>query len=129
MNEKQFQSLFTKYAKKNFRTTSAFELKICKTNRLAYSKFQPHQLPALYKAKHSCVFHKISDQSAGYKPWDAFNLCNSPAYIVILFYKPRQPKEFIMIDIDDFLKFQTDNPKSKSITKEQCQQIGTIYKL
>lgn len=123
------QSLFTKFIRKKHKQTAVWELKITKTKSLPFSRIEPHQITSLKKAKHACIYHKISDQSAGFKPFDAFQICHSPAFLVILFYKQRQPKITYWIDIDDLLHL-IKSSKRKSITEEQAKQLATyIYEI
>jgi penicillin-binding protein-related factor A (putative recombinase) len=128
MRESDFQSLFTKWAKKNFDRSAAFELKICKTKSMPFSRVEEHQLVALHKAKHYTLFHKISDMSLGYKPFDCFMLSEAEALIVIMFYRPGHRQYCYLIDIDAWSKF-TVKSKRKSITEAQAVKIGTVIDL
>lgn len=127
-NETDFQSLFTKYVKKNLPITMLYELKVTKTNRLAFTRLEEHQETALLKAKHGCVHHKMSDQSRGMKPSDGFQICNSNAFVGVMFYKPRQPKIGYLIDIDVWIKERETSPW-RSITEKAAQRLSqiTIY--
>jgi len=92
MTEKQFQSIFCKWLRnqrkqKIFNYTFAFELKVAKKKLYWKSALQPQQIPELVRAKKSCVYHKISDQSMGLKPFDGFQICNAKAYLIILWGK------------------------------------------
>lgn len=124
--EKDFQSLLTKWLKQNAEYSSAYELKITKGNTLPFSRIAEHQLTALYKAKHNILVHKISDLGIGtYLPFDCFTLVKSKAYLVIMFYKPRAKHICYAIDIDDVLKLKN---KKRSITEEDAKTLGiTIY--
>lgn len=122
--EKDMQSLFTKYIKQNYPHSAVFELKISKTKSLAFKRVEPHQITALKKAKHTCVYHKISDFSPEAKPFDAFQVCNTPAFLVILFYKPRKPKTTYWIDIDDWY-FHTKISLKKSITEDEVKALAS----
>ena len=127
MNEKNFRSLFTKWLKKYAEETFVYELKITKRDTLPFSKFQAHQLPALYNAKHSILAHKISDSAIGYKPFDGAVWRNCPAYVGIMFYKPRMKKVCYLLDIDVVMKLK-DTPKKRSISEVDCILLGiTIY--
>lgn len=134
--EKDFQSDFTRWLrteshKYNLNYTFVYELKIAKAKRLPFSRIEPHQITSLLKAKHECIRHKIADDSRGFKPFDGFQTCYSPAYIIILFYVPRSSKTPIFIDIDDFILFsETQDSKGKqkkSITEEEAKAIGKTY--
>lgn len=131
--EKDFQSLFTSWVKSEIKNgrhniSSVFELKLKKKGqRLSFrSDFQPHQLPALEKTQRECIFHKISDQSFGYKPFDCFVACGN-AFVVVLWYEPRKPKQFVMIPIQKLLDYM--NTGAKSITEDEAKKLGFIYQL
>lgn len=129
--ERQMQSLFTKDIKSQlntFKTTAAWELKITKKPSLPFSRLEGHQEVALLKAKHSCVYHKISDQSLGFKPFDAFQICYSPAFVVVLFYTPRKPKIYYWIDIDDWVEHVSVSPR-RSLTQEAAEKLASYTKI
>jgi hypothetical protein len=128
MTEANFQSLFTKWAKKNVHLSAAFELKICKQRSLPYNRVEEHQVAALYKAKHVTLFHKISDMGLGYKPFDCFALAGAEAYVVIMFYRPGHRRFCYAIDIDRWIEHQV-NSKRKSITELEAKKIGRTIDL
>lgn len=123
MRESDFQSIFTKWAKKNIHASTAFELKICKLKSMAFSRVEEHQVASLYKSKHATLFHKISDMSLGFKPFDCFALSGAEAYVVIMFYKKGDRQYCYMVDIDDWIEYQVQS-KRKSITEKECLTIG-----
>jgi penicillin-binding protein-related factor A (putative recombinase) len=128
MLESNFQSLFSKWVKDNWRSSAAFELKITKTNTLPFSRIEEHQLVSLSKAKHAILYHKISDSAIGFKPFDCFTLYNSEAYLVIMYYKPRAKKQFYMIDIDvleNFMQIKSNH----SISEQNAKELGQVYYL
>ena len=110
MTERDFQSLFRTWAKENILFSAAFELKcvdLDKKKSISFvSDFQPQQIPSLKKAKESCIYHKLSDLVPGAKPFDVMQICNSPAFVVILFYQKRIKKRMYMIDVDDWVTMQ-----------------------
>ena len=128
MKESDFQTLFTKWAKKNAKRSTAYELKICKEKSLPYTRIEEHQVAALYKAKHDTLFHKISDMSLGYKPFDCFALSGADAYVVIMFYRPGHRRYCYAIDIDEWIEYQVESPR-KSITEAEAKRIGTTIDL
>lgn len=105
----------------------AFELKITKTNSLPFNAVAEHQEVWLHNAKHDQACFKIPDVGMMQKPFDMFCLGNSPAFVVIMYYKPCQ-KEFIMIDIDDWLK-EKEASQRKSLTEVRAKEIGKVYSL
>jgi hypothetical protein len=129
MKENDIQTIFSKVCT----VPSVFELKLCKSNALPYDALKPHQEVALLKATNGeGLFHKINDQPWGItskfrftkpKPFDCFYLKFSLAYIVGMFYKPRQPKTFLLIDIKKFISAR-DTDFRKSLTREKAEEIS-----
>ena len=76
--------------------------------------FQPHQIPTLLQATTGCVYYKMSDMSIGAKPCDSFQSCNVPAYIGIMWYKPRQPKLLYLIPVQQIKSIMDLGEKSIS---------------
>jgi penicillin-binding protein-related factor A (putative recombinase) len=128
MTEADFQSIFTKWAKKHVHASTAYELKICKEKSLPYRNIEEHQTASLYMAKHQTLFHKISDMGVGYKPFDCFALSGAEAYIVIMFYKPGHRRYCYAIDIDEWIEYECQS-KRKSITEAEAKAIGTTIDL
>lgn len=127
------QVLFGKHIKENLPTESeVYELKICKTKSIRWDRVADHQLQALlYTSGELGQYHKLTDQAwrkeGGFtyqKPYDCQYLKFTSAFIVVWFYKPRKPKVFIKITIDDFLKMKKQ-AKRKSFTEEMALQYGT----
>lgn len=63
----------------------AVEYKFLKKGRLNFnSDLRPQQIPSLLDAKSSVgIYHKISDQSQGAKPFDAIHLANVEAWMAV----------------------------------------------
>ena len=122
------QSLWTKWVKANkkkFERSTVFELKITKKKRLPFSRIEEHQINSLLNASiGDGDYHKISDQSMDMKPWDCQLIKKADAYIVILFYQPRKPKEYILIDIKDMVDF-IKKSKMKSVTEEEAKLLSS----
>lgn len=126
MTEAKFQTAFSRWATNNLMETTVCELKLTKGKSLPFSALAPHQKNALTRAVLGCVRHKISDSGFDQKPFDHFTICNSPAYVVVMFYK-RGQKEFYMIPIS---KWETEETlsKRKSLTEDRAREIGiTAY--
>lgn len=119
-NEKELQSKFTKWLQSNG-WTFAYELKVSKTNTLPFSKFQPQQLPSLYKAKHGILPIKYTDASLGMKNFDGVCLSHVEAYVGIAFDININNHEIYLLDIDSVMKLKE---KQKSITKKDCETLG-----
>lgn len=77
--------------------SAAFELKRTETERFYIPDLQEHQLVALTQAYNGTLYFKIPDDSMGAKPFDAFVLQQSLAYVVIGFGK--RLTEFFVIPI------------------------------
>jgi len=122
MKEKDFQTEFSKYLKYVHQKTGAFELKLAKDDNIPFDAVKPHQVQALYNAKHSHLIYKIPDDSYAQKPFDCFSLVGVPAYVVIMFYE-RGQKEFFMIDVDVWVKENTES-KRRSLTVTRAREIG-----
>lgn len=69
--------------KTHYNGSCAIEIKATVENTIPMSALQPHQFSALLAATStSGVVHKISDESRGHKPFDAFMLKRADAYVV-----------------------------------------------
>ena len=114
------------------------ELKMCKGNTMPFNQVKEHQIEELKQAQNGNLYHKIADQTFGRagsfgqtlkKPFDCMNIYKAEAYIVICYYKPRQKKEFIFIDVDDFVDLEKESDR-KSLTEDMAKVISTkIIKL
>lgn len=113
----------------------AYELKLSKHDSIPYNAVKEHQIAGLRKAKSpDGLFYKINDMPAfagsmtrfsNPKPFDCFRMRAEKAYVAICFYIPRQKKELLCIDVDEFV-FARDNDKRKSLTKDKAYQISDI---
>jgi len=122
--EKDFQSAWNRWLKFNWEGGSAgFELKITKKSSLPFSRVEAHQIQALLDVKHGSLIYKISDQSIGFKPFDSFILTDAPAYVVIMYYKPRKQKRVCIIDVDTFVN-EINTSKRKSLGEERAEEIA-----
>lgn len=134
MKEKDMQVLFGKHLKENPpNQTEVYELKICKGTSLPFNSLAEHQVEALLEAEDKGLYHKVSDQPVSWgmnsklrftakKPFDCF-FAKCPAYVVVWFYKPRQPKFFIKIRIKNFVEMRF-KANRKSFTEEMAQEYG-----
>lgn len=132
-SEAEMQSAVTAWLKKqeqagNF-IDAHYECKFSKGKPIHFvNSFQPQQLVFLKRAKHGCVRWKFSDAAPGLKMFDGGQMCFKPAFVIILFYKPRAPKIMHWIDIDDWLRLQ-ETCNRKSATEEMIAAISTKYTL
>ena len=133
MREAQFQ---TEFGKRN-EVHGIFELKLCKTKRLAFSAVKEHQEKALVHANMGGgLYHKISDapffkdekarmRFTKPKPFDCLFLKNIPAYVVVMFYVPRKNKMVYYIHIENFIRMREDT-EMKSFTEEMAEDYAGI---
>jgi len=142
-NEKKFQADFAKHLREKqkesphpdqsyWNQTMVLEYKTLQApKRLNWKQhLQPQQLPSLHKAKHRCLYKKLSDIDPAQKPMDAFQICNAPAFLTICWFEPRLRKTVYMIDVDIILKEIKQNPKTKSLTEQRAREIAThIFQL
>lgn len=125
------QTMFGKYLQENPPEKSGvYELKISKGNSLPFDSVKEHQIKGLMEAEKG-LFHKISDSPifAGSKmrftkpkPFDCLFIF-ATSYVVILFYKPRKPKNVYLIKIRKFIT-EKENSNRKSLTEERVREIA-----
>ena len=125
MKEKDLQSILSRLIPAHLDYSAAFELKVSKSPSLPFSAVQEHQIHALLTAKQSKVFFKIPDGTMSQSPFDCFMLASVPAYVVIIYYQPRQPKNFIFIDIEKFVD-ERDHSARKSLIKQRAIEIASF---
>jgi len=128
--EKDFQVDFGKWIRKDEnkpKKHTNYELKLEKGltfNFKAWIKSEPHQITNLLKSTLSeGVFHKISDQSLGKKPFDCFYSIKSDSYLVIYFLRK---KKFFMLKINDVINLIK---KSNSIKFDILSEKFETYEL
>jgi len=152
MKEKDFQTLFSAWAKQNknlikskFGRCVAFELKLSKTKSIRFDDLRDHQGVALKEVAGDGCFHKITDQPVSWgmdtkirftakKPFDCFFMSESPAFVVIFFYVKGQrskDREMVFIRIEDWLKEWkiAEAENRKSVREEYLRAIGMVEKL
>lgn len=104
MVEKNLQSLFSSWVPNNWGKTTAWELKLEKGRSIRFDRFSPHQV-------------------------DCFYISRAEAYVVVVFYVPRQPKDMLFIDIDTWVE-RAKNSIRKSLTNIEAREIASfIYTL
>ena len=131
MKESKMQSMFKYYLELNppirFET---YELKICKKTSIPFDSVADHQIEGLIRSSEG-LYHKISDAPifAGNKtrftkskPFDCMYMLGAKPYVVIMFYKPRKPKNTYIIAIDSFLH-EIDIADRKSLTEDRAMAI------
>lgn len=141
MKEKDFQSIFGRWLVENKPKTSAvFELKLEKGKSIRFDAVRPHQIANLTAIKFGeGHYYKITDSPitmfgdkmrfTAQKPYDCQFLCNMNAYIVVLFYVPRKPKEAIFICPSKWVKAQKEYAEfgRMSIKEVELRELGEVY--
>ena len=137
MKESHFQTLFGNYIRTHkFQKSAVFELKISKSTSLPFNVVKDHQIQALQAVTGEGFYYKITDPPIfgnmqtrfnAPRPFDCMLLKEIKAFIVIVFYHPRKPKQFIFIPISTFL-YERDSSHRKSLTEKRALEIssGTI---
>lgn len=135
-SEAKFQGEFFNWLKNNPPMVStAYEYKYVKGNTFnikQWKKKHPHQIRGLLNASNNWMYHKISDQSMGQKPFDAFVMANAEAYLVIFF---GVRGKFCVLEINSIIDL-IENNKSirfndvdpKFIFSIKTKKAETIYK-
>lgn len=121
MTEADFQRNFTKWAKHNVHTSTAFELKLVHSDRMPLSVIADHQWICLKNAKSRNMVYKIPDVGMAQKPFDCFVLAGASAYFVIMFYK-RGQKGFFLIDVDVLFSYMETG--HRSITEADARSLA-----
>ena len=129
--EKDLTADFSKYLRTNPDATKIkftfgveFKCKHGKEKLHLIRDFQSQQLPALLQTAHSCVYVKQSDMSLGLKCYDAMQICYSPAFVGVMWYKPRQPKLLYLIDIRDIDHIMQN--KCVTLTEEEASKLAVF---
>lgn len=121
--EADFTRVFQKWAKASnaILTPTAFELKQTTTESIPFSAVKDHQLAALEAvASNQGFIYKISDGSAGFKPFDLFYMRQCMAFVVI-----KYPREFFLINVFSF-KEEKKSSKRRSLTRERAREISVF---
>jgi len=136
MVEKNLQSIFSAWVRANrdkIDKSTVWELKMEKGNAFAFDRLADHQIEALLNAKGMGMYHKISDVPVSWggqmrfthsKPCDCMLIKGADAFVVLCFYKLRQKKETLWIDVERFLKVKNESPR-KSITESEARYIAS----
>ena len=134
MKEQILQTILGNYLRENPQNENAvYELKMSKNTSMPFSQVKEHQIKALLQAKNGNLFHKIADAPIFMgsrtrfnmkKPFDCLNMYQTKAFVVIVYYQPRKKKEFIFIDIDDFVE-EIKISERKSLTEERAKVISS----
>lgn len=122
-SEANFQTDYNIWKRYNMKMTCAEELKITKTDKFYLSSIEDHQLLHLNTVNNGFFQFKIPDLGLQC-PFDSFSMYQEPAFLVILWYKPRQPKIFYMIPIVTIQGLLDDC--KKSITEEMAAKLAAV---
>lgn len=89
------------------------------------SDFQPQQIPGLLSVKNGCDLKTLSNLDPSLKKYDAYQLCYTPAYVAVCWYKPRYYKHVYMIDAEKLAnKIKLCD---KSIDEEDAKELASFY--
>lgn len=141
MVESGFQSLFKVWLGANMpAVTTVYELKIEKGNAMPFARVYDHQIIGLRQAKYAGLYHKIADTTVPFggrmvrarfskpKPFDCMIVTKAEAYVVILFYVPRQEKRVYFIDVDVWIQEKATSSR-KSLTQKRAGEIASFIKI
>ena len=139
MTENDMVTLWGNYLKKNLpKESEAYELKFTKGKALGFSELRRHQVEALQAVEKEGLYYRIADQPWGYnpkfrftlkKPFDCLCLVKIKGYVVVWFYLPRKEKQFVKMEIKNFLKMKGVS-KRKSFTEKMALEAGgTLVKI
>ena len=123
MKEKDLQCLFRNWLKANWKSSAAFELKICKEKTFALKRVAPHQISNLNMAHYGLFTYKLPDLGLQ-NPFDCFTLWRVETYVVLFFYKPKQPKIFYLIPVVTIQGLIDDG--IKSIDEEEAKKLSFL---
>lgn len=134
MNEKKFQVIFGAFLKANPpRRSEVYELKFARDGVIRFDAVADHQIRNLLNAKNGGgVYHKISDapihrgmrtRFTYKKPFDCLHIVAEEAYVVVLFYYPREEKQAILITADRWRQEQQESSR-KSLTIKRAREIA-----
>lgn len=123
MVENDFRPMFNNWVQnqKGSFINCFFELKFVNTTRRksinVERDFKPHQLPELHRIKHEGITFTLSNQSFGKKMFDSGKV-QGTGYVVILYWKPRKPKVFHMVDVDDWYTMMDEHYPETNFREE-----------
>ncbi len=119
--EKNFQTEFGKHN----RVHGVFELKITKKKSIAFSVIRESQHEGLHNSgtKTTGCYFKLTDLDPREKPFDCFHLFETPAFVVVMFYKPRVKKDVYYIEYDKWIHQESIHPR-KSMKESECAAIA-----
>lgn len=125
--EKDLQAKIGRYLKE-FPFNHVAEVKVTEGGTLNFSKFEDQQLPSLLRANSKLgKYHKLTDLSAGSKPFDYMCAVCMPAYIVCQFWKNIQQEICYFLDIKKVMEIK--NSGQKSIKETVFMQYGFVINL
>lgn len=94
----------------------AWEAKVVRTNRFAWSQIAPHQWRALKRAAFGNFIYKISDMDRMAKPFDGFVLNKVHAYFVIYFVKSKTFYFVPVVRLADHKQISYTEPEIKKLS-------------
>lgn len=140
MVEKNFQTMFKHWLANNPPDcATVYELKLEKGRAIPFDRVYDHQVAGLRQAKYKGLYHKIADQPAMMvqgrrmylglkKPFDCLFLKGLEAYVVIMYYVPRETKRMYFIDIDVWCN-EAAKSNRRSLTEARAGEIAKFVKV
>ena len=117
LDERALYPRFSRFISSSWKDggSAAFELKIVQPGcAYRFAQLADHQERALRMVRlPTGLYHKISDQSQGAKPFDSFLLANCAAYVVICF-----ASKCYFVTIDNYLRLKQASP-AKSVSEKE----------
>ncbi len=87
--EQDVTPIVLQWFRDNYKGSCALEIKATATNSVPRSALQPHQEAALKQVKGAGLAYKIADVGYSKKPFDAFFLSYTEAFVVVCFTQKR----------------------------------------
>ena len=110
--------------------SAVWELKFSKTDSLPFAALKEHQVAGLLQSKKpEGVMFKFPDVGISQPPFDGFWIRGAKhAWVIVIFWKPRQRKTFLFIDVEDWI-FERERSKRKSLTRQRASEIAMYEKV
>jgi hypothetical protein len=122
MKEKDYYASVSKYYTKHATHCMAIEVKITKTDSIAFNCLAAHQEMSLLQSERAYA-HKIADVGMLKKPYDIMLIHRAIPILVVVFYLPRR-SVVLEIPIRNFI-FERERSKRKSLTLERAKAIAS----
>lgn len=123
--EAEFQADMRKWIPLNIKETLCIEYKVSDTGTIGFDRLEPHQLSGLLNASEGTLYFKPMDDTSQRKPFDAFHIVKSLAYVAVMFNcKVWGNKTFYLITPQAWEKEQFEGA-NRTLSEERANQIGS----